>query len=486
MFYLNDDIARETPVGRFKDLVTAYPDWFRAALVVALVSIVLSSRLILLLLQLDIWGIKNIAPAVYLTAWGRWKLYRRYRAAVASDAEMRNHSERYVDLPYEWPGSSPEDMNRRLSERIGELPPGPRLMLIAQGGRGKTTLCHQIAVRAAEGRLRFRGRRVEPVIVEALGYTGNLLEAVTTSLKRRKAYVNSTIVESQLLTGRLLIIVDGFSEIRQSCREAAESSDIPKFVKEHPDAAFVFASRSPLPPAVRDSLGGKAGEVRLRDLDTETQRPFLSRYLARGEQEVDSVLAEIKSNFPDLPLIPLMLTLIARVYDETGQVPKGRATLFGRYAGWILRPEATGLDDPAGLDVALRHLVSETYLKSGDRGMTVEQGVEAVSAIKDKLKDFDVDTSALKLVNLFVRSGLYRRVGENLRFFHDSFESYYGARALESAFHNKSYDYVFGFKINPAFSETWEFLNEILTETQETRRLQDALAACEKKSVAPV
>ena len=237
---------------------------------------------------------------------------------------------------------------------------------------------------------------------------------------------------------------------------------------------------------MRDSLGSKAADVRLRDLDTETQRPFLSRYLARGEQEVDSVLDQIESNFPGLPLIPLMLTLIARVYDETGQVPPGRATLFGQYAGWILRPEATGLDDPAGLDVALRHLVRETYLKSGDRGMTVEQGVQALSAIKDKLKDFDIDTSALKLVNLFVRSGLYRRVGENLRFFHDSFESYYGARALESAFHSKGYDYVFGFKINPAFSETWEFLNEILSESQETQRLEEALAACEKKSVAPV
>jgi photosystem II stability/assembly factor-like uncharacterized protein len=187
VFYLHDDIARLTPIDRVKELVTAYPEWFRAALVVALVSIVLSSRLILLLLQLDVWGIKNIAPGVYLTAWGRWKLYRRYRAALAGDPEMRNHSERYVDLPYEWPGSSPEEMNRKLSERIGGLPPGPRLMLIAQGGRGKTTLCHQIAVRAAEGRLRFHGRRVEPVIVEALGYTGNLLEAVTTSLKRRKA-----------------------------------------------------------------------------------------------------------------------------------------------------------------------------------------------------------------------------------------------------------------------------------------------------------
>lgn len=486
VFYLNDDVARLTAVQRFKDLVTAYPDWFRAGLVVVLVSFVLSSRLILLLLQLDVFGIKNIASAVYLTPWGRWKLYRRYRAAISSEPEMRNHSDCYVDLPYEWPGSSPEEMSRRLSERIGELPAAPRLMIIAQGGRGKTTLCHHIAVRAAEGTLRFHGRRMEPVIVEALAYTGNLLEAVTTSLKRRKAYVNSTIVESQLLTSRLLVLVDGFSEIRQSFRSAADSTDIPRFVKEHPDSGFVFTSRSRLESAVSGSLGGKAVEVRLRDLDAEDERPFLSRYLARGEQEVDSVLAQIKSNFPGLPLIPLMLTLIARVYDETGEVPSSRAKLFGQYAAWILRPEATGLEDTAGLNVALRHLVSETYLKTGDRGMTEEQGVYALGTIKDKLKDFDIDFSMHQLLNLLIRAGLYKSVGQNLRFFHDSFESYYSALALESAFRNRNYECLLGIKINPTFAEVWEFLNEVLAETGDTKRLEDALAAYEKKSVASV
>jgi hypothetical protein len=45
-------------------------------------------------------------------------------------------------------------------------------------------------------------------------------------------------------------------------------------------------------------------------------------------------------------------------------------------------------------------------------------------------------------VGFFVHAGIYRRNGDNLRFFHDSYESYLGANALESEFREQRFDMV--------------------------------------------
>jgi hypothetical protein len=65
-------------------------DWLRqhgpAVSGVAAVLVVLmlfSTRLISVLLKLDLPLLGNIAPFFYLTSFGRWKLHRRYRGCLA-------------------------------------------------------------------------------------------------------------------------------------------------------------------------------------------------------------------------------------------------------------------------------------------------------------------------------------------------------------------------------------------------------------------
>jgi hypothetical protein len=66
--------------------------------------------------------------------------------------------------------------------------------------------------------------------------TGEFLSDV----KQSRAYVNKTIIESQLSMGNRAILFDGLSEVRESYREAAEMTDIPAFIRQHPDTPFSF------------------------------------------------------------------------------------------------------------------------------------------------------------------------------------------------------------------------------------------------------
>ncbi len=441
-----------------------------AVMLSLLALITLSSSIILILLQQDVFLIRQLAPWFYLTGLGQRKLFRAYRKDLVSSPDIQDDAVRYVDLPYEWNGANGQT---KLSQRIEEsLRARHNLEIIAEGGRGKTALCRCIAVRLVKNQLALLGRRrLQPVIVDGLGYNGRFLDGVVNAMKRSHAYVNPTIVESQLAMGNLLIMFDGFSEIRETFRTAAELSDIPDFIKQHCDTPFIFTSRSPLPTTVEQALRHSV-IVQLKDVDAETQQVFLAQHLNRGSREVDAVIRQMNASLPEMPRIPLMLKLIAAVYDQTGRVPTDRATLFSQYADQLLRADATGIGDPTGLKFAMRHLVRESHLRSGgDRGLSVDEAVRLLGLVREELTNYEVRLSPIALVNLFCRAGVLKRTVDYLKFFHDSFESYFGARALLVDFQRRNYELLLQCQRNKRLGETWEFLMTLLDATEKQRLL---------------
>jgi predicted NACHT family NTPase len=344
------------------------------------------------------------------------------------------------------------------------------LGVMGEGGRGKTALCRHIAMRiisnAGPG-----PRHAQPVIIDGLSYTGNLLDSVVDALKQSRAYVNRTIVESQLSAGNLAIFCDGLSEVRESYREAAEMTNIPTFIRQHPDTPFLFTSRSALPAAIAHALKDVTS-IQLKDVDAGTEKEFLGQYLKKGKTEVDAVIRQMNERLGDMPRIPLMLKLVAAVYDQTGDVPEDRPTLLSQYADQLLRPEMTGMRDPSGLRFALRHLVRETYLRSGgDRGFSVDQGVQLLGAVREDLANYDIKLSAIEILSLLIRAGVMRRNAYYYRFFHDSFESYFGARALLADFQRRQYALVMECRSNERVKEAYDFFLHMLDPIEELPRL---------------
>jgi hypothetical protein len=432
-----------------------------------LVLLILPSRLVLLLLAQDILLINSLAPWFYLTVFGQRKLFKPYRASITTNREIRDDAERYVDLPYE---CSDKTDGRRLSVLILDLLAKRKgVGIIGEGGRGKTALCRHLTTKVIRD-ARPDLRRTQPVMIDGLTYTGNLVDAIVGTLKQSRAYVNKAIIESQLSMGYLAILFDGLSEVRESYRDAAEMTDIPAFIRQHPDTPVLITSRSFLPASIMHALKDVT-TILLKDVDSATEKEFLGQYLEQGEAEADAVIRQMNERLGDMPRIPLMLKLVAAVYDETGTVPKDRPTLLAQYADQLLRPEMTGMRDPSGLRFVLRYLVRETYLRSGDRGFSVDQGVQLLGAVREDLENYDVKLSPIEIIRLVCRAGVMRRNADYCRFFHDSFESYFGARALLADFQRRQYALVVECKGNERIKESYDFFIHMLDPIEELPRL---------------
>ena len=250
-------------------------------------------------------------------------------------------------------------------------------------------------------------------------------------------------------------------------------------IRMNSPTGVLITSRSPLPPTVESSLGSKVC-YRLLDLDEGTLSPFLASHLKKRAADLNTLTAELNEFLPHLPRIPLMLKLVATGFDENGTIPRQRVALFAEYTRVLFRPSVTNLNDASGFPYALRHLTRHTFLASGgDRGLTVSQGVMLLRTIKDVLGDFRINTLPVDLIGFFVHAGIYRRTGDNLRFFHDSFESYLGANGLEAEFREQKFDMIRQCAGNLRLIEMWDFLLELLSSDPDKHRLEEVLANME-------
>jgi hypothetical protein len=121
--------------------------------------------------------------------------------------------------------------------------------------------------------------------------------------------------------------------------------------------------------------------------------------------------------------------------------------LMGRAAG-VANNFAARREASPGSRTSIRSLLQarkERDRTSGDR--------ETQTA--DVLADFRISTLPVDLIGFFIHARIYRRKGDNLRFFHDSFESYLSANALEAEFWEQQFDMIRQCSGNLRLVEMW-------------------------------
>lgn len=310
------------------------------------------------------------------------------------------------------------------------------------------------------------------MFVEGFAYAGDLIKSITAALKRGGAYVNRSLVEEQMAMGRLLIIFDGHSEIREEFRNDPKVDDLANVVSNVPDVAFVFTSRAPLTPFLAPALGVCA-TAKLLPLEESTIQLILDKYLKRKESS-PILIERMKLIRASLPTTPLMLRLLASYYNKNGEAPQTRVALYDDYVREPLRPEATGLAEALPLHYAAEQIVGGTHLaKGGQRGFFEFEGIKILIGVADTLdKGYGLKRPAMELLRLLERAGLPRSNDKDWKFVHDTFESYYAARVLEQEVRSDDRTYIVLATSKPGLADAFEFLKERLNAADREKLTQ--------------
>jgi hypothetical protein len=316
------------------------------------------------------------------------------------------------------------DGERGAAEEI--LAKYPHLVIIANGGAGKTTLARRWACALAERALADTTASV-PVYVEMNLYQqGKLLELITAS-----AELNADTLQAELYAGRFALILDGLNEVAADAYTDAvrelrtllghdNSNRVLVTTRKHAYKDDLRLPTFAIEPLRKDAIKEFVGARLRSERDAERAETLARQLLA------DARLRSLAEN-------PMMLTMLTAIVRQAGDIPRNRGQLFKTFVDGVFAWEEQSLK--AG-ETRLDRSIKESCLATiayrlTEQGKVTTDKLTIGNWIADKL-----DELRLKKVDWtdvygeLLRNGLLVESGQEVRFFHEVGQDYFCACAL--------------------------------------------------------
>lgn len=323
-----------------------------------------------------------------------------------------------------------------------------RLVLLCDGGTGKSTELRRVATHYSDERSEFHAE-----LISLNNYLGQPLAELLCPQWRK------------VPEGKLLILLDGFDEI-ESKNRADAVRQIEAFAAAHPDAHLVISCRTNFYNKKTDNFSGT-----LKGFDSYTllspEWQVIERYIESrlGKRKLAFDAAIKANNLYALLEIPFYLVRLVELFIEKGSLPQTKAGIFEELIQLSLDRDIEHFRTTT-LDLVNKR---ELILKALERlalGMET-LGRNYISA--DEFERLITDSplrDTVKQCSLFV---LKDRKQLQWQFEHNNFQEYLAARALA----RDALPIIKGFlafkpgytKVIPSWVNTLAFLFSILRES---------------------
>ncbi|HCQ22696.1 MAG TPA: histidine kinase [Anabaena sp. UBA12330] len=215
------------------------------------------------------------------------------------------------------------------------------LMILGQPGAGKSTFLRKIGLEALKGKSGQIQGEIIPVLLELKQFTTNEVniyniieqEFISCQLPLAKEFTNQL-----LRRGKLLLLLDGLDEVPNKNFELVIDK-IQEFVKEYKQNKFVISCRT---AAYRQKFQNFK-EFIIADFNDQQIQQFINNWFY---SQVDKQLGtdqkcwdkiNTQEATKELARTPLLLTFLCLEYDESQDLPKKKATLYGNALDILLR-----------------------------------------------------------------------------------------------------------------------------------------------------
>ncbi|MBW4539360.1 MAG: NACHT domain-containing protein [Myxacorys chilensis ATA2-1-KO14] len=207
----------------------------------------------------------------------------------------------------------------------------PRLMVLGSPGIGKSTFLRKVGLEALKWETaRFRHELI-PVFVELKRFDSSQtqIEQFIAQEFENCGFPNAEVFTQRLLkAGKLLILLDGLDEVPIEHVDRA-ITQIGNLVDRYDKNHFIASCR------IAAYKGGfpRFKDVTMASFNDSQMETFVRQWFRKEPKDADECWKLLQS--PDyraakeLGQTPLLLTLLCAVYDESQNLPKQRAALYG-------------------------------------------------------------------------------------------------------------------------------------------------------------
>jgi thiol-disulfide isomerase/thioredoxin len=215
------------------------------------------------------------------------------------------------------------------------------LMILGAPGAGKSTFLRKIGLEAIKGKSGQIQRKCIPILIELKQFTNidiNIYELIKQEFIAINLPFSEEFLAEGLEKGKLLILLDGLDEVPNINFNFAIKK-IKKFVNKYHQNCFIISCRT---AAYRNKFKDFK-EFVIADFDDKQIQQFINnwfysavdRKLCTAEKCWNIIKGEKATK--ELARTPLLLTFLCLEYDESQDLPKKRATLYGNALDILLR-----------------------------------------------------------------------------------------------------------------------------------------------------
>ncbi len=210
-----------------------------------------------------------------------------------------------------------------------------RVVVLGEPGTGKTTLLRMVALHEANQLKETQWWRL-PIYMalRQFGECGDILNLARSTLDHQTSMKTQGEFDSALASGRLLLILDGLDEVPDAVRRSW-AEKIVRLCEERPKIGIYIGTRQ----AAYDWHFPGFLHAKIEPFDSMQVQEWLRLRLTRSDKDltlrlISALTAEV--DLRNLASTPLMLSLLASVFERTGMIPRRKADLISRYLEVLL------------------------------------------------------------------------------------------------------------------------------------------------------
>nr|CBH36822.1 hypothetical protein containing NACHT domain and HEAT-like repeats [uncultured archaeon] len=312
-----------------------------------------------------------------------------------------------------------------------------KLVIVGVPGSGKTTLLKHLALKYCRENLEKQERtRVPiPITLRTFSESGKDLRAYIEDVFEKYQFPKAKeFVESDLKNGKCQLLLDGFDELATKEQQEQIAEQIHRFMDKYHKCQVVVTSRI---AGYHDELSGFT-KLELMEFDDKQIELFIQNWFGASDPErATSMQAAIKANeqLKALARNPLMIAIIAIIYEEDRELPQRRADLYKRcvevlLSKWDVQKRLKNKYSADKKEFILRKLALHCH-SNNKRSMTEKEVMQEMLMYLPQIKLKNEDAKPL-LDEIWQRSYLLRQISmERYDFLHLSFQEYFTASELK-------------------------------------------------------